>query len=634
MDVRLPDGTIIRGVPDGTTRDELTAKLRANGYNIEEPKPDAPPPTKEEKGRDAVKTALRLATPAGVAGALFSEEGRQDLKNAVMGGVRGAGSIGATLIAPFEGMEANRERRASMDAGLTQLGADTQSLPFEVGKLTTEVGGTWAIPGAVGGQVAKVAPRVGAAIASGGFNTGQRVVPGVVNKLVDAGIRATGGAVGGGLMAGAVNPDDAPLGAAVGGVAPVAARVVGATGNAIGSAVSRRSADKRAVNKLSEALGERGASQVSADIQTHMPRGAEDIPLSAAAITKNAELAALEQGSRLRNSPAWYDFDVKQGKAAWENVSKATQEADELGKRAKTRRDNWKAAWEAASESQKPRVWQKRMTQFGADMETALRSPDASNPSVRQVLEAINQEMDRVGPDFSMGHLQQLRANLEGKVQPMSQDAFKSAPRDNPAIISIKKEMDDILNAATGGKWQKVIEGYAKDSQSLHASKASQKVSNAYVDSETGRVVSPVIGADTPRVTAANLTNAMNAARQPDKSLALSGEANQRLEATIEALRRQGMVQELKRSALAGGGSDTVPNAIAAGAQAAGAPNMLMQLMGAVRQMGSGKTDEAMARLLANPDELAAALSRYFGPQPTNRLSLALRPAPAALADR
>jgi hypothetical protein len=34
MDVRLPDGTIIQNVPDGTTKAELTAKLKANGYDV------------------------------------------------------------------------------------------------------------------------------------------------------------------------------------------------------------------------------------------------------------------------------------------------------------------------------------------------------------------------------------------------------------------------------------------------------------------------------------------------------------------------------------------------------------------------------------------------------------------------
>ena len=34
MDVRLPDGTIIKGVPDGMSKADLTAKLQANGYDI------------------------------------------------------------------------------------------------------------------------------------------------------------------------------------------------------------------------------------------------------------------------------------------------------------------------------------------------------------------------------------------------------------------------------------------------------------------------------------------------------------------------------------------------------------------------------------------------------------------------
>ena len=34
MDVRLPDGHIIRNVPDGTSKADLTAKLRSNGYDV------------------------------------------------------------------------------------------------------------------------------------------------------------------------------------------------------------------------------------------------------------------------------------------------------------------------------------------------------------------------------------------------------------------------------------------------------------------------------------------------------------------------------------------------------------------------------------------------------------------------
>ena len=618
MDVKLPDGTIIRGVPDGTTKEQLAAKLKANGYNIEEP---------QEKG-----VVQKVA------------EGARDFG---AGMVRGAGSIGATILAPVDmakdalagkglSLESNRQRRADMDAALSDLtGADTESLAYGGGKLLTEIAGTLPVGSVVGGAVGKVAPRLGNAIASGGLSTGARAAPGVLPAAADLGIRASGGVISGGLTAGLINPADAAVGAGIGAAIPVVTKAAGVAGQAVGNVLSPKMARNNAANKLAQVVGD-DAGQVITDIQTYYPKGAENIPVSAAAVTKNPALAQAEQGSRLRNSPQWHEFDVRQSKAAYDNVLQATKEADELGARAGARQENWQKAWEAASQAQKPRVWQRRMTQFGADLETALRSPEAANPNVRQVLEAINAEMDRVGPDFSIGHLQQLRANLNGKVQPMSPDAFKSAPRDNPAIISVKKEMDDILNSVTGGKWQKVIEGYAKDSEALHASKAAQKVRGAYVDAATGRTVSPVIGVDTPRVTPANLTNALNAARLPDKSLALSAQADQRLQATLEALRRQAMVQELKRSATAGGGSDTIPNAIASGvAQASGASNMLMQLLAGVRQIGTGKTDAAIADLLANPDELAAVLSALQRPRPVNRLAeVAARSAPALVADR
>ena len=34
MDVRLPDGTVIKNVPDGMSKADLTAKLKANGYDV------------------------------------------------------------------------------------------------------------------------------------------------------------------------------------------------------------------------------------------------------------------------------------------------------------------------------------------------------------------------------------------------------------------------------------------------------------------------------------------------------------------------------------------------------------------------------------------------------------------------
>jgi hypothetical protein len=47
MDVRFPDGTVIKNVPDGTTKQQLLGKLKAKGYDVDKlttPAPAAPPP--------------------------------------------------------------------------------------------------------------------------------------------------------------------------------------------------------------------------------------------------------------------------------------------------------------------------------------------------------------------------------------------------------------------------------------------------------------------------------------------------------------------------------------------------------------------------------------------------------------
>ena len=145
------------------------------------------------------------------------------------GAVRGAGSIGATLLAPIDALArkagihndfiGRTDRRESMDAALQGLGANTDSLAYKGAKVGAEIAGT--LP--VGGVLAKGAAmvpglaRLAPAIASGGISA-----PGA-NLLT----RAAGGAITGGATAGLVNPEDAGLGAMIGGAMPGAAMAAG-----------------------------------------------------------------------------------------------------------------------------------------------------------------------------------------------------------------------------------------------------------------------------------------------------------------------------------------------------------------------------------------------------------------------
>ena len=60
MDVRLPDGTVLRGVPDGTTKAQIVAKLQANGKPIPaEWLADAPTPQASQQAGSALREIPR-----------------------------------------------------------------------------------------------------------------------------------------------------------------------------------------------------------------------------------------------------------------------------------------------------------------------------------------------------------------------------------------------------------------------------------------------------------------------------------------------------------------------------------------------------------------------------------------------
>lgn len=65
MDVRLPDGTVIKNVPEGTTKQQLLTKLKAKGYDVDKltaPKPaPAPEPTFGEQAAEFGRGVLRGA---------------------------------------------------------------------------------------------------------------------------------------------------------------------------------------------------------------------------------------------------------------------------------------------------------------------------------------------------------------------------------------------------------------------------------------------------------------------------------------------------------------------------------------------------------------------------------------------
>lgn len=156
----------------------------------------------------------------------------QGLGNIAAGAVRGAGSIGATLIRPFETEEENIARRQSIDVGLQQMGAQPESMLYQGGKLAGELAGTAGAGGVLAKGLGLISQSPRALVLSEALRTGGMTAGGA-----GIGTRIAGGGVSGGTMAGMISPEDAGTGAAIGAALPPALKGAGAVGGAIGRTI-------------------------------------------------------------------------------------------------------------------------------------------------------------------------------------------------------------------------------------------------------------------------------------------------------------------------------------------------------------------------------------------------------------
>jgi len=226
--ITFEDGSthVYRQAPDNVTPEQVTERASKEfGKGV----------TSLDGGRASTNTKERTIGNIARAGL---EGLAQQTKDLAGGFVRGAGSIGATILAPQDALNAallrargvdpgniNAQRRTDMTSALESMGADPSSMTFGAGKLGGEIAGTAGVGGALAPAFSRVAPSLAPAVSSAGFQGAS--MP----------IRVTGGAITGGAAAGLVNPEDAGLGALIGGAAPVVTKVAGAAGGKLGEIV-------------------------------------------------------------------------------------------------------------------------------------------------------------------------------------------------------------------------------------------------------------------------------------------------------------------------------------------------------------------------------------------------------------
>jgi len=233
----------------------------------------------------------------------------QGAGNLAAGAIRGAGSIGATILAPADylgltGMT-NDQRRAAMDAGLQEMGAQPESWMYKGGKLAGEIAGT----AGAGGVLAKgvmagsrfapqIAPMIAKSLQTGGLSTGAPTAKALsAIGARNAAIRLGGGAVSGGAMAGLIDPEHAGIGSVIGGAIPGVVKFGGASGKLLKQYAINPlfKPNKAAISRLVEDAGGVEQARVAIDraIKSGKTISGEGYTLGQAG--KNAGLAATER---------------------------------------------------------------------------------------------------------------------------------------------------------------------------------------------------------------------------------------------------------------------------------------------------------------------------------------------------
>ena len=459
MDVKLPDGTLVRGVPDNMSKDEFTRIARSKGYNIPDPSGGRPPaPNHDDIEYQTKKDMERLADPT---------EGMGGIEKAVTG----------------------------FDAGITQLGRGALSLINKTGmlpkagkKMLEEMKedeeiyqkhhpGWEASVGEAVGQGAVTAP-IGGAIGQGGKAL-VKAVPYAAKFAPSAGswlgLGAQGAAEGAAtnVLAG---PDDKSVlenaisGAKTGGIAnPVLSKTIRGIGH-VGRGIAREffptsgAAETRATRALERRLEDHGGME---DVAKRLrdPRNTSPIPRTTAAAADSAELGALEHGARGRPNEDFGAHEASIDIAAHGIYRNATREADRLALH--------EAGPGAVMSDLKEALDKVPFSKANRDIVTAelkdlLNTTEVKGDTTGALSKTINAALEAVGDKgTNLGILAELRTSLR--------DASKSST----AVKRARDVMGEILENKTAGKkgdYNVAMGGYKNAMDDLKSAQAAQRL--------------------------------------------------------------------------------------------------------------------------------------------------------------
>ena len=417
----------------------------------------------------------------------------QGLGNLAAGAVRGAGSIGATALAPIDALArklndgkpvtvggfdvVGQDRRAGMDAGLESMGAEPNSWMYKGGKLASEIAGTAGAGGLVAKGVTTAAPILSAtaprlsqfvqAAKSGGFTLGGPAATTLGGKAVDLGIRAAGGAAGGAVGAGMVDPNEAAMGALFGGALPVAAKAIGATARTVGDIIRtvKRPPETRIASKLAQAL-DMSPEELSLALNQTGPNRLMGLQPTVPQILQNPVTSQLQRSLQTAGVNTLGDAEkIQQGqlKAALDYIAPADLTLQDAANRAGSAIQGYaKPALQDASRNVNDLFAavpsDEAMLQLPLGRMQGIQGqyfgPGAARSKGRSAVEAIMEEATNIGFDpanlstrvVPFDQLQRLRGSINSAINDATDDATKAA------LTNMKGAIDNKIAESVSGQ--------------------------------------------------------------------------------------------------------------------------------------------------------------------------------------
>jgi hypothetical protein len=589
MNVRMPDGTLVRNVPEGTSKDEILRKLAAS------------------RGEPAAPAAPAEPTEGG-----WEQFG---------GGIAHAGK------------EAYRGVK-----GL--VGGDTAELEQQAKEYAAKPKGWQAGAGEFVGNVGMLAPLafvpgglgVQAALAAG---SSAAITPGSASERLTAGALGAGGAALGGAIPGALK---LARGAARG-VGEVGERAAAALPGALGERAAERVGGRQTARYLERELGD---VPVGPDVYTPDPRlAAAGARPSAAVATQDARIAGMQRRSEAAVPEAWAPHEAQQARAqfgALEGGLQKQTDLDDLLQQANKIGSEVEGVYEKAG----PAHFDNEMDKFYDLIKTTKTTAEYhGKPTVQAAVDYIEKTMKSAGvvtPKLLHMMKQTVAGGLKGV--PGIGDEGVRATASEPFVRSLTAAMDRVLDRATKsryapeGKYSQWKRDYAEAMTKAEGAKADINVMSRFIDPATGLPRKATVGLDdVPVITPQGLKQAIAASgslkRGPRKGQnVLRPESQEVMEAVLRDAEAQQIVSRIPRAAAPQSGAATLSDFAKLAATELLLPTGFGLTRYAVNQGGqAGKKamERQLAELLQDPQRLRQFLKaqeqrRLLRAQPAGRL--------------